>query len=209
MDKELEYNIKRLSQVTNEIASLQVEEKELKVYFEKRAEAELANSKFKTAQFATGGIKVSVTNAETPKVIADTIVLKLLGKVADKYVSVEQKHNYKALFKKMLVAAVKNAFVKQTVESIVEGLTADADTQSLLKKKLKGKFEQDKVTLIGVLEISDDEASETAYLIEEAVNYKVFLAVLKDVGFEGDVDELIEELKAVVIVEDKLKVSIE
>ncbi|GAB2022097.1 hypothetical protein RyT2_11710 [Pseudolactococcus yaeyamensis] len=206
---EISQKVARLKAVTDEMAELKAESEKLKVWFEELAEVELANSKFKTARYLADDIKVTVTNAETPKILADKVIMKLLGETPDKYATSEMSYSYKKPLKDLLVAVVKNSFVKQSESSIIAGLSDDGTTRSLLGKKLRGNFEKDKQVLMAVLGMSDSEASDTAYLFEEAHNYKIFNAFLADVGFDGDFDDLVERLKAAVIVEDKLKVSVE
>jgi hypothetical protein len=204
-------NVARLKFVTQQIALLQAEADELKVWFEKLAEVDLADSKFKTARYLSGSDKVMVTTAEMPKILADTVVMDLLGNgdVVAKYATSEMKHTYKKGLKDLLVAVVKGSFIEQSESSIIAGLSDDAKIRSLLSKKLRGNFEKDKLTLMAVLDMSDSEASEMAYLFEEAHNYKMFQAFLADVSYTGKFDEVVAQLRAAVIVEDKLKVSVE
>ena len=88
--------------------------------------------------------------------------------------------------------------------------TSDTKAQKTLSKKLKGKFAQDKKNLLKyVPELTEEEASDWAYLITEVMNYQTILQIMDASEFHGAVEDAVAKAKASVIIDETIKVTLE
>ena len=78
-----------------------------------------------------------------------------------------------------------------------------------LKKKLKGKYEKDTETLMKLVGLPEQEASDWAYLTAEIINWEWMLQILKSAEWKGTPQEAVEIIRAAIIVDEGIKVTVE
>ena len=100
-------------------------------------------------------------------------------------------------------------YTEGSLDETIKAITADEKIQRTLKKKLKGKYEKDTETLIKLAGLPEQEASDWAYLTAEIINWEWILQILKAAELKGTPQEAIEIIRAAVIVDEGIKVTVE
>lgn len=182
----------------------------LKGYFETLAADDLKDTKLLTAAYwGSQNSRVTVTNAATVKLVSLTMVKEVLGKVAGDFIKTETTDTMTAPCKKLLVTVKQGDYTEGTLDSLIQRISSDPKVQATLQKRLKGTYNRDKATLMKVGGLPEQEASDWAYLAAEVINWERFVQILQAAGWQGSAQEAIDTIKAAVIVEESLKVSLE
>lgn len=210
MITEIQKKVDALAEITREMEALKVEAEELKTFFEKDAADRLKDSKEKSVTYwGSENAKVVVQTAETVKPVAMSVLRQVLGDVYGDFVKEEVKYTFVNPNKTLLANMFTGAFVESNLIDEIKKITDDPKTQSLLVKKLKGKYEQDKNNLIKLVGLSEQEASDTAYLIQEVMTYEKLMQIKNAVDWQGTFDEMLAKVKASLIVDETIKVTID
>lgn len=210
MKQDIKSRVDRLVELTKLQRSIKAEIDELKAWFELQATEELANTKFKTLEYwGTGNKKVTVGNSETVSPVSMQMVKKMFGTVYKDFVTEDTSYTLKAAAKRLFSIVYLGKYTEGTLEKTIESISEDKGIQKLLQKKLKGKYEKDAKALLDILGCSEEEASDWAYLISEVVNWEYMIQVLKAAEWNGTVEEAIELINVAVMVDEKIKVTIE
>ncbi|MEY8355239.1 hypothetical protein AALB39_18045 [Lachnospiraceae bacterium 54-53] len=182
----------------------------LKGYFEKRAVNDLKDTKLKSATYwGSKNSRVLVTVSETVKPVSTTMIREVLGKVAPDFLKEETTTKLTDSCKRLLGMVFQGDYTEGDLEETIKAITADEKIQKILKKKLKGRFEKDKDILMRVAGLSDQEASDWAYLAAEVINWGFLAQVLEAGGWKGTTEEAIRIIRSSVIVDEGLKVGLE
>lgn len=207
---ELKQNVDRLAALTIQQEKVKAEIDQLKAAFEKQAEADLKDSKEKTIEYwGEGNAKVVVQNSETVKPIAMSVLRNLLGNAYSDFVKEESKATLNAECKSFLTAMVQGKYIEDDLTAVIGKITSDAKEQQLLLKKLKGKYRSDKKTIMKVTGLDPESANDYAYLVEEVYAYKTIKQILEAAKFAGTFKDAVEKVKASVIVDEGIKVTVE
>lgn len=207
---ELKQNVDRLAALTIQQEKVKAEMDQLKAAFEKQAEADLKDSKEKTIEYwGEGNAKVVVQNSETVKPIAMSVLRNLLGNAYSDFVKEESKATLNAECKSFLTAMVQGKYIEDDLTAVIGKITNDAKEQQLLLKKLKGKYRSDKKTIMKVTGLDPESANDYAYLVEEVYAYKTIKQILEAAKFAGTFEDAVEKVKASVIVDEGIKVTVE
>lgn len=207
---ELKQNVDRLAALTIQQEKVKAEMDQLKAAFEKQAEADLKDSKEKTIEYwGEGNAKVVVQNSETVKPIAMSVLRNLLGNAYSDFVKEESKATLNAECKSFLTAMVQGKYIEDDLTAVIGKITSDPKEQQLLLKKLKGKYRSDKKTIMKVTGLDPESANDYAYLVEEVYAYKTIKQILEAAKFAGTFEDAVEKVKASVIVDEGIKVTIE
>ena len=188
--------IDRMAEIKQEIKSLNAEYDKLQAQIQLKAEAALTDTKNKSVQYSgSDGNSASVVIADSISIIAGELLPAIFGSVYPSMVSQEVKYTLKAPAKRILSAIWHKEYCEGTVAEIIEGLNCDDKAKKLLAKKVKGiNFDKDKKHLIDVAQLSDEEASDTAYLISEAAAWENICAFVK-VNNDGEIsDEILADI---------------
>lgn len=182
----------------------------LKGQFEQMALARLKDTKLQTAEFwGTSNNRVAVTTSATVKPISLTMVKQLLGPIAGDFIKEKTTDDLTEPCKRLLSTVVQGEYlVNGSLEDILAGISDDPKVLAALRKKLKGKYEKDMSTLVAVAGLDTDTASDAAYLIAEAVNWERLTQVLRAAEWTGTTQAAIDIIKAAIIVEDGIKVTV-
>lgn len=206
--------IDRMAEIKQEIKSLNAEYDKLQAQIQLKAEAALTDTKNKSVQYSgSDGNSASVVIADSISVIAGELLPAIFGSVYPSMVSQEVKYTLKAPAKRILSAIWHKEYCEGTVAEIIEGLNCDDKAKKLLAKKVKGiNFDKDKKHLIDIAQLSDEEASDTAYLISEAAAWENICAFVK-VNNDGEINDeiladIITKVNAAVNVSRSMKTEI-
>jgi hypothetical protein len=207
---EIKAKADRLVKLTNQQSVIKAEIDEIKAWFEKLATDDLKDTKKKTIDYwGSNNSKVVVGNSETVKPVSMTMVKKLLGDVFKDFVKEDTTYKMtepcKGLFSMMFLGNYTEGSLDETIKAI----TDDEKIQRALKKKLKGKYEKDTETLMKMVGLSEQEASDWAYITAEIINWEWMLQVLKSAEWKGTPQEAVQIIKAAIIVDEGIKVTVE
>lgn len=207
---ELKSNVDRLCELTAQQEKTKAEIDQLKAAIEKQAEADLKDSKEKTIEYwGNGNAKVVVQNSETVKPIAMSVLRNLLGSAYNDFVKEEPKATLNAECKSFLTAMAQGKYIEDDLKDVIARMTGNEKERTLLVKKLKGKYKSDKKTIMKVTDMDAESASDYAYMIEEVYAYKTIRQILDAAKFTGTFEDAIEKVKASVIVDEGIKVTVE
>ena len=207
---EIKANADRLVELTNQQSVIKAEIDEIKAWFEKIATDDLKDTKKKTIDYwGSNNSKVVVGNSETVKPVSMTMVKKLLGDVFEEFVKEDTSYKMTDPCKRLFAMIFLGNYTEGSLDETIKAITADEKIQRTLKKKLKGKYEKDTETLIKLAGLPEQEASDWAYLTAEIINWEWILQILKAAEWKGTPQEAIEIIRAAVIVDEGIKVTVE
>lgn len=209
MNPEIKENVDRLAELSRQMAAIKEEAEKIKAWFEKQAVDDLRDTKSKTIEYwGNGTARVMVGNSETVKPVSMTMVKKLLGDVFGDLVKTDVSYTMTAPAKRLFAMMYLRNYTEGSLDDTIRAITADEKIQRTLKKKLKGKYEKDTETLMRTARLSKEEASDWAYLTAEIINWEWMLQVLKAADWTGTPEEAVEIIRAAVIVDEGLKVTV-
>ena len=207
---EIKAKADRLVELTNQQSEIKAEIDEIKAWFEKLATDDLKDTKKKTIEYwGSNNSKVVVGNSETVKPISMTMVKKLLGDVFGDFVKEDTTYKMTEPCKRLFTMMFLGNYTEGSLDETIRAITADEKIQRTLKKKLKGKYEKDTETLMKMVGLSEQEASDWAYIAAEIINWEWMLQVLKAAEWKGTPQEAVEIIRAAIIVDEGIKVTVE
>lgn len=206
--------IDQMAEIRQIIKSLNAKYDSLQAKLQINAEADLTDTKIKSVHYSgTDGNTAAVTISDTISVVAGELLPAVFGKVYPSMVKQEVKYTLKAPAKRILTAIWHKEYCEGSVAEIISGLSCDDKTKKVLMKKLKGiDFDKDKENLVNYAGLSDAEASDTAYLINEAAAWENICAIVK-VNHDGEINDdiladMITKVNAAVNVSRGMKTEI-
>lgn len=205
--------VKELSEINARIVELNERKKELEVYFYERGSMDVADTKYKSCTYADENSQASVTytQSQTLKISKAKYLKKELGKEVFQDIFKEEiKHEIKPKDKdieRMLIGIFSNNFFKQTPKEIIDQLPCDDKAKAVLSKKLKGaNFDTDRDNLIKIGGLSQNDASDYAYMYAESVVWQTFCRVAEMSG--ANKESVMKSIKLGVDVSDSAKLSV-
>lgn len=207
---EIKAKADRLVELADQQSTVKAEMDEIKAWFEKLAADDLKDTKKKTIDYwGSSNSKVVVGNSETVKPVSMTMVKKLLGGVFGDFVKEETAYKMTEPCKRLFAMVFLGNYTEGSLDETIKAITGDAKIQRVLKKKLKGRYEKDTETLMKMAGLPEQEASDWAYLTAEIINWEWMLQVLKAAEWKGTTQEAVEIIRAAVIVDEGIKVTVE
>lgn len=207
---EIKAKADRLVKLTNQQSVIKAEIDEIKAWFEKLATDDLKDTKKKTIDYwGSNNSKVVVGNSETVKPVSMTMVKKLLGDVFKDFVKEDTTYKITEPCKRLFSMMFLGNYTEGSLDETIKAITDDEKIQRALKKKLKGKYEKDTETLMKMVGLSEQEASDWAYITAEIINWEWMLQVLKSAEWKGTPQEAVQIIKAAIIVDEGIKVTVE
>ena len=207
---EIKAKADRLVKLTNQQSVIKAEIDEIKAWFEKLATDDLKDTKKKTIDYwGSNNSKVVVGNSETVKPVSMTMVKKLLGDVFKDFVKEDTTYKMTQRCKRLFSMMFLGNYTEGSLDETIKAITDDEKIQRALKKKLKGKYEKDTETLMKMVGLSEQEASDWAYITAEIINWEWMLQVLKSAEWKGTPQEAVQIIKAAIIVDEGIKVTVE
>ena len=207
---EIKAKADRLVKLTNQQSVIKAEIDEIKAWFEKLATDDLKDTKKKTIDYwGSNNSKVVVGNSETVKPVSMTMVKKLLGDGFKDFVKEDTTYKMTEPCKRLFSMMFLGNYTEGSLDETIKAITDDEKIQRALKKKLKGKYEKDTETLMKMVGLSEQEASDWAYITAEIINWEWMLQVLKSAEWKGTPQEAVQIIKAAIIVDEGIKVTVE
>lgn len=207
---EIREKVDRYAELDARLAGIKNEMENLKADFEEYAEKDLQDTKLKTVEiYGNNGAKVIVQNAATVKPISWVVIKEVLGKTVPDFIKEETKFSLTDVAKTMLANMFKGDYIEDTLSNVVAHMTPDQKKQALLMKRLKGKYKQDQKNILKYTDLSEKEASDNAFLVQDVMAYQNILRIIEASGFDGTVEEAVAKIKSSLIVEDSIKVTLE
>lgn len=207
---EIKAKADRLVKLTNQQSVIKAEIDEIKAWFEKLATDDLKDTKKKTIDYwGSNNSKVVVGNSETVKPVSMTMVKKLLGDVFKDFVKEDTTYKMTEPCKRLFSMMFLGNYTEGSLDETIKAITDDEKIQRALKKKLKGKYEKDTEILMKMVGLSEQEASDWAYITAEIINWEWMLQVLKSAEWKGTPQEAVQIIKAAIIVDEGIKVTVE
>lgn len=207
---QMKEKVDRLVELNRQMAEIKSEAESIKAWFEKEATEDLKDTKAKTVEYwGNGNSRVVVGNSETVKPVSMTMVKKLLGDVFGDFVKEETSYIMTAPAKRLFAMMFLGNYTEGSLDETVKAISADEKIQRALRKKLKGKYEKDTVTLMKTAGLPEKDASDWAYLTTEIMGWEWMLQILKAADWQGTPQEAVEVIKAAIIVDEGIKVTVE
>ena len=207
---EIKAKADRLVELTSQQSVIKTEIDEIKAWFEKLATDDLKDTKKKTIDYwGSNNSKVVVGNSETVKAVSMTMVKKLLGDAFEDFVKEDTTYKMTDPCKRLFTMMFMGNYTEGSLDETIKAITSDEKIQRTLKKKLKGKYEKDTETLMKLVGLSEQEASDWAYLTAEIINWEWMLQILKSAEWKGTTQETVEIIRAAIIVDEGIKVTVE
>ncbi|MDR1629882.1 MAG: hypothetical protein LBS36_06690 [Oscillospiraceae bacterium] len=205
----LKLKVAELARLSKTIEDTKERIDQLKAYFEALATEQLNDTKLKSVDFWGHSSRVIVTESETVKPVSVNILRRVFGELSKEFIKEEVTYKLSDPCKRLLAAVFCGNYTEGSVEELIASITDDEKLQATLKKKLRGRYEKDKATMIALTGCSEQEASDNAYLATEVLNWGWLLQILQAAEWQGSTQEAIDLIRAAVIVDTGLKVTVE
>ncbi len=173
--------VDRMAEIKQKKKALTAEYDKLQAQLQILAECDLTDTKIKSMGYSgTNGNTATVTTSDTVSVIAGELLSQIFGSVYPSMVEQKTTYTLKAPAKRILSAIWHKEYCEGSVAEIVGGLNCDEKAKKVLLKKLKGiNFDKDKENLMNYAGLSEADASDTAYLINEAAAWEQICTFVK------------------------------
>lgn len=188
--------IDRMVEIKQEKKALTAENDRLQAQLQMIAECDFTDTKIKSVGYlGTNGNAATVTTSDTVSVVAGELLQKIFGSVYPSMVSEKKTYTLREPAKRILSAIWHREYCEGSIAEIVGGLNCDDKAKKVLLKKLKGiNFDKDKANLMNYAGLSEAEASDTAYLINEAAAWEQICTFIK-VNNDGRItDEILADV---------------
>lgn len=205
--------VKELSAVKAQIAKLNERKKELEAYFLERGSEDVLDTKYKSRTYADEDSQAAVTYTEaqsleitSPNYLEKALGESVFGDIFKEEVKREIKPRDKDI-ERMLIGIFTGGYIKSTPGDVVAQLPCDEKARAALSKKLKGaKFETDRDNLIKIGGLSEQDASDYAYMFAEAVVWQTLCRVAEMSG--ADKEAIIRSVNLGVSVDSSTKIAV-
>ncbi len=190
MKENLNSIIDRMAEIEQEKAALSAEYDKLQAVLQLDAEQKLTDTKIKSVSHTSpDGNTAVVTIADTVSVSAGELLESIFGKVSESMFTKEIKYTLKAPAKRILSAVWHGEFCEGSVYEIISSLPCDDKAKKVLLKKVKGTdFEKDKKNLMNVAGLSETDASDAAYLINETAAWENLCTFIR-INHDGQMNQ--------------------
>lgn len=206
--------IDRMTQISESKKELSAEYDSLQAELLIEAEKALTDTKLKSVSWVSANHNAaSVTIADTVSVVAGELLESIFGAVYPSMVEQKTTYTLKAPAKRILSAIWHNEYCKGSVSEVISELECSDKAKRVLLKKVRGiSFDKDKQNLMKLAGLSETEASDTAYLINEAAaweNICTFVKVNNDGQISDDIlADILTKVNAAVNVSRGMKIEI-
>lgn len=203
----LSEKVQRYAEIKAEISELKSEADSIEADILKASEADLEDTKFKSAVYSDiSGNTITVTNADSVKLIYPAMLKEIFGKAYSDVVKEEITYKLSEPAKRLLSAVYNKEYIKDgSVEQILDGMKLDDKSRKALGKKLKGaNYSNDVKNLMKLGGLDERSAQENAYLIAEAVawqNFKRLLTLNHEMITDDIVDRAVDMIDSAITVE--------
>lgn len=203
----LSEKVKRYAEIKSKIAELKSEADGIEADILKASEADLRDTKFKSAVYSdNAGNTITVTNADSVKLIYPSMLRKIFGSAYGDVVKEEVKYTLSEPAKRLMSAIYNKEFIKGgSVEQILDSMQLDDKTYKALQKKLRGvNYDTDVKNLMKLGGLDEKAARENAYLVSEAVAWQNFMKLLtlnNEILTDDIIDRAVDMIDSAITVE--------
>ena len=189
MNTNLNRIIDRMAEIEREKSVLSAEYDRLQAVLQLDAEQKLTDTKIKSVSHTSqSGNTAVVTIADTVSVSAGELLESIFGSVSESMFTKETKYTLKAPAKRILSAVWHGEYCEGSVSEIISSLPCDDKAKKVLMKKIKGiDFDKDKKNLMNIAGLSETDASDTAYLINETAAWENICTFVK-INHDGQIN---------------------
>lgn len=210
--EEIANKVDRMAEIKKQITDLSAESDEIEAELLKQFEADVVDTKYRTVKYCGENAKVTAAYSDSVKMIYPSILKTILGAAYKDIVTEEISYKLSANAKRLLAALYKKEYMRgSTVEDCLSRIAPDDKALKAMRKVVKGKnFEKDKNNLIKLGKISEELASDYAYMISESAAWQEFEKLLSVSGgiSEERIAEVLEYINAAITVEETPKITI-
>ena len=206
--------IDRMAEIKVQTDSLDDEYASLQAQLLVEAEKALTDTKNKSVSWLSDNNNfASVTVSDTVSVVAGELLEDIFGKVYPSMAEKKITYTLKAPAKRILSAIWNGEYCEGSVSQIIGSLNCDDKAKQVLMKKVKGiSFEKDKQNLMKIAGLSEEDASDTAYLINEAAAWENICTIIK-VNNNGEISpeilhDMITKINAAINVSRGMKATV-
>lgn len=207
--------MEELKKCVDEYIKLKQHETELKEqlnyyknFFELQAQTDLQDKKSKNIKYyGSNNSFIQVSSAQSIKLSELELLQNLFGDKISKILAEKVTFEFISKYKKSLGLIVNNNMIDGTLDDLLSSITSDKNIKELLKKKLKGNYQKDKDILLNMLNLSEEEASDTAYLTSEVLAFDTFIKMLELLDYKGDKQKALEVLQSAITVSESCKIN--
>lgn len=206
---EIEEKTSEYIRLTKEAADLKERIEALKGWFEAHGLQDLNATKVKTVDYWGDNGRVEVGRSETVSPVALVALKSVFGAAYNELIKPKQSLEMTAACKQLLAPIYLGNYIETPLEDVITSATADEKARAALRKKLRGNFKKDVEALKKLAGLGQSDAEYYAYMASEAVAYSRFCQILKAGGWQGTVQEAVEAIRAAVVVEEGVKVTVD
>lgn len=205
--------IDRMAEIKLEKDRLDDEYSKLQAKLQVTGETALEDTKYKSVSYSGTSSKATITLADKVSNVLPSLFVDIFGKAYTDLVNVTQKVELTADGKRLVAAIWNREYCEGSVEDLVNGLSCDDKAKKSLIKKLNGKnFETDKKNLMKIGGLSEEAASDSAYLVAEITAWNKIQSIIKlnNSGsfLQTEFEEFVLKVNAAVCVEQSTKVAV-
>ena len=209
---EISQNVDRMAEIKRQMSELKAESETIEAALLKQFEVDVEDTKYRTVKYYGETARVNATYSDTVKLIYPSILKTIFGMAYSVLVTEEIKYTLSSNAKKLLAALYKKEYMRElTVERCLGQIAPDDKALKVLLKKVKGKnFEGDKKNLVKIAKVSEDVASDYAYIIAETAAWEDFKKLLSVSGevTEERIAKVLEYINSAITVEETPKITI-
>lgn len=209
---EIAEKVDRMAQIKKQIDDLKSESDDIEAELLKQFEADVEDTKYRTVKYCGSSSTASAAYADSVKLIYPSVLKTIFGKAYGDIVTEEITYKLSAGAKRLLAALYKKEYMEGvTVENALEEAAPDSKALNVLLKRVKGKnFEGDKNNLIKIAKLSEEDASDYAYMIAEIAAWQDFKKLLTVSGevTEERIAQTLDYINSAVTVEEIPKITI-
>jgi hypothetical protein len=201
--------IDELAKINKQIAELKNRKDVIEAEITKQCEDDLANTKYKSIRYSGTDAELKAVNAESLKITYASFLPFIFNKTYSDAVKESTTYKLSASATRMIIGLWKGNYIKATVADVIEQMPVSADEKKQLLKKCKGTdYDKDVQSIRKFTELSEDDAKEYAYLINEAAVWQDFQNILKLNGIktEDEINDILMKIKSAFVVEDSTKI---
>ncbi len=201
--------IDELAQINSQIADLKNRKDVIEAEITKQCESDLANTKYKSIRYSGTDAELKAVNAESLKITYASFLPFIFNKTYSDAVKESTTYKLSASATRMIIGLWKGNYIKATVADVIEQMPVSADEKKQLLKKCKGTdYDKDVQAIRKFTELSEDDAKEYAYLINEAAVWQDFQNIisLNGIKTEDGINDILMKIKSAFVVEDSTKI---
>lgn len=201
--------IDELAELNSNMAELKKRKDVIEAEITKQCESDLANTKYKSIYYCGTDAELKAVNAESLKITYASFLPFIFNKTYSDAVKENKTYKLSASATRMIIGLWKGNYIESTVADVIEQMPVSADEKKQLLKKCKGiDYDKDVQAILKFTTLSESDAKEYAYLINEAAVWQDFknMLVLNGIKTELEINDILMKIKSAFVVEDSTKI---